>query len=121
MVFLRKTIDTLPGGAVRYIVEADYADNGLFNIKNGGELSFKEAPRLRGPATISDDVGAPYKVVVKASDGGVTNYVEYFKVTVNVLDVEEQGKVTWTVDPDGARHLMKWLTETCWSSRLEPS
>ena len=30
---------------------------------------------------------------------GMTTWVEYFKVTVTVLDVEETGKVTWTVDP----------------------
>ena len=43
-----------------------------------------------------------YKVVVKASDGGLTEWVEYFKVTVTLLDVEEEGEVAWTVDPDGA-------------------
>ena len=43
-----------------------------------------------------------YKVVVQASDGGVTEWVQYFKVTVIVLDLEEEGIVTWTVDADGA-------------------
>ena len=40
-----------------------------------------------------------YKVVVVASDGGRTNLINWFKVTVNVTDMEEEGKVTWTVDP----------------------
>ena len=40
--------------------------------------------------------------MVRASDGGVTTWVEYFKVTVTVLNVEEKGTVEWTVDPDGA-------------------
>ena len=39
-----------------------------------------------------------YQVVVRASDG---NNNDYFKVSVSVTDVEETGKVTWTVAPSG--------------------
>ena len=41
-----------------------------------------------------------YRVVVQASDGGVTSWVQWFKATVVVTDLEEPGMVTWTVDPD---------------------
>ena len=43
-----------------------------------------------------------YRVVVQASDGGVGSFVNWFKVTVNVTDLEEPGMVTeWIVDADG--------------------
>ena len=43
-----------------------------------------------------------YRVVVQASDGGVDSHANWFKVTVNVTDVEEDGAVAeWTVDADG--------------------
>ena len=37
---------------------------------------------------------------VQASDGNQTGY---FKVTVNVTDREETGKVTWSVTPTGVK------------------
>ena len=59
-------------------------------------LSFKDNPDFEHSRDNTE-----YKVVVKASDGGLTEWVEYFKVTVTLLDVEEEGEVKWTVDPDG--------------------
>ena len=38
---------------------------------------------------------------MQASDGGETALLDWYKVTVNVTDIEEPGKVTWMVDPDG--------------------
>ena len=76
----------------------DFADSGDFTVENG-VLKFKGKPNFEGESSTDND---EYKVVVVASDGGKTEWVQYFKVTVNVLDVEETGKVTWTVDPDGA-------------------
>ena len=86
------------------IAAADVVDFGDFTI-DGGALKFKVAPNFEGPVdTGGDNV---YNVVVRASDSGAGNvagrpgWMQYFKVTVTVLDVEETGKVTWTVDPDG--------------------
>ena len=64
-----------------------------FAVENG-VLKFKGKPNFEGGSISTND---EYKVVVVASDGGKTEWVQYFKVTVNVLDVEETGKVTWTV------------------------
>ena len=74
----------------------DIADNALFKIDQNGVLSFK-SPRSYEADSLSDD--QEYKVTVQVSDG---NQIGYFKVTVNVTDVEETGKVTWIVGPDGS-------------------
>ena len=91
----------LPGGnegaTADDIGPLDVADHASFKVE-GGVLSFKAKPNYEA-ATPTDKT---YKVVVQASDGGLATWVQYFKVTVIVLDVEEDGKVTWTVDPDGA-------------------
>ena len=53
---------------------------------------------LRDPG----DGSNTYRVVVQASDGGVGSFVNWFKVIVNVTDVEEAGTLAeWTVDADG--------------------
>ena len=103
--FFAEDTDTnqdLPGGNVGPeaddIEEADFADNGLFDVEDG-VLSFMAEPDYETALDAGEN--NEYKVVVQASDGGVTTWVQYFKVTVNVLDVEEDGEVTWTVDPDG--------------------
>ena len=104
--FFSETGDTyqdLPGGNVgpeaADIEEADFADNDFFDVE-GGVLSFMTAPNYEAPVDAGTDNN--YKMVVQASDGGGTTWVQYFKVTVNVLDVEETGSVAWTVDPDGS-------------------
>ena len=109
-------LQDLPGGAVDGtpteaagegaddIAAGDFADFGEFTIE-GGVLKFNDAPDFESPA----DQGGNniYNVVVRASDGGAgtvsgrPGWMQYFKVTVTVLDVEETGKVAWTVDPDG--------------------
>ena len=50
-------------------------------------------------------------MVVQASDGGEMEWVQYFKVTVIVLDQEEAGSVTWTVDPVGTEPAAQDLLE----------
>ena len=81
------------------LVANDTQDNGDFKINAAGELSFGTSPNYEAPA--DSDTNNTYNAVVRASDGGVTTWVEYFKVTVTVLDIEETGDVEWTVDPDG--------------------
>ena len=104
--FFSETGDTyqdLPGGNVgpeaADIEEADFANNNFFDVE-GGVLSFMTAPNYEAP--VDEGTDNNYKMVVQASDGGGTTWVQYFKVTVNVLDVEETGSVAWTVDPDGS-------------------
>ena len=76
------------------VVSADFDDNALFNISQTGVLTFKTPRSYEDQSTSTDD---NYQVVVQASDG---DKVGYFEVTVNVTDMEETGKVTWTVDPE---------------------
>ena len=73
------------------LVPADIADNAKFEISDAGVLTFKEAPDFEAG---NDDNSATndneYKVVVQASDGTEMNW---FKVTVDVTDEEEEGSV----------------------------
>ena len=104
----------LPGGEVRVVTvtggtiaineadeidAGDIADNALFTVEDGA-LSFNKPPNFEAPG----DAGADniYKVVVVASDGGSATWVQYFKLTIEVLDSPEDGEVKWTVDPDDA-------------------
>ena len=106
--FLEAATDNqdLPGGAVDGdpteaagegaddIADADVVDHGLFTVE-GGVLKFKDAPDFESPAGGIGNDSNTYNVVVRASDGGAGNvagrpgWVQYFKVTVTVLDVEE--------------------------------
>ena len=79
---------------------ADAADAAHFEVSDNGALSFDSPPNFEIPSG-EGATSNTYKVVVKASDGGMTSWVNWFKVTVMVTDVEETGTVTWTVDPDG--------------------
>ena len=97
---------------------ADAADAEHFDISQDGVLTFDiggdtdtpdnsaapdfEAPRSRPMSTANTNT---YRVVVAASDaaadaatGGETSYR---KVAVMVTDVEENGEVAWSIDPDG--------------------
>ena len=78
----------------------DIADRGVFNISQDGVLTFK-TPRSYedDSASGAGDDAKNYRVVVQASDGGMEEHVNWFKVTVNVKDKEEGGTVSWTVDP----------------------
>ncbi len=91
---------------------ADAADAEHFDINKDGELTFDiggdsdspdasvspdfEAPRGTGP--ISGTNTNTYRVVVSASDGTETGY---HAITVKVTNMNERGKVVWTVDHDG--------------------
>ena len=77
-------------------VEADdIADRALFDISQSGVLTFKNPPSYEGMSASGDDV---YRVTVQASDGSRT---DYFQAHIDVTDVEEAGKATWTVTPAG--------------------
>ena len=78
------------------VIQADIADEDVFKIDQNGVLSFMTSPNYEAPA----DQGGnnEYRVTVQASDG--VN-IEYFEAYVNVTNVEETGKVTWTVAPGG--------------------
>ena len=79
------------------VSEDDVDDVDDFKIDQNGVLSFVTSPNYEAPA---DEGGNnEYRVTVQASDG---DNVNYFEVYVDVTDVEETGKVTWHVDPDGA-------------------
>ena len=69
------------------VINDDVADNASFNISQGGVLTFKTSPSFEAMSVSNND---SYQVVVQASDGSMPSY---FKVTVNVLDEEEEGSV----------------------------
>ena len=80
----------------------DVADVRLFAINQNGVLTFVAAPDFETPAGGAANDSNTYQVVVQASDGGVGSFVNWFKVTVTVTDMEEPGTVAeWTVDADG--------------------
>ena len=82
--------------------EADVVDHDDLKISQDGVLTFASPPSFEAPTGGTAGDSNTYKVVVQASDGGQTAQLSWFKVTVTVTNVEEDGKVTWTVDPDGA-------------------
>ena len=84
------------------VLPADVADNASFTISGQGVLEFNASPSYEGVSATDD---ANYQVVVQASDGGKTQLLSWFKVTVTVTNVNEPGSVTWTVDPDGTGDL----------------
>ena len=86
------------------VTEADAEDAANFMISPNGVLTFaigddNGPPNYEAPA--DDGTNNNYKVTVKATDGGTMETISYFKVTVNVIDVEEDGKITATVAPGG--------------------
>ncbi len=89
----------------------DNEDSALFTIDpEDGELEFASSPDFEA-STIGDgggdaDQDNTYHVVVAATDAATTPQVGYHKVTVTVINVNEMGDVTWTVDPDGAGPLI---------------
>ena len=93
-----------PDDAADDVEADDVIDEPDFKISQDGVLTFKSNPDFETPkgGTVADSGGSnTYKVVVQASDGGQTAQRSWFKVTVTVTNVEEPGKVTWTVDHDG--------------------
>ena len=94
----------IDGDNTNDIVDADIIDRDDLEISQSGVLTFMTPPDFEAPSGSSEndspsDPSNTYRVVVQASDG--TN-VELFKVIVTVTNEDERGKVTWTVDPDGA-------------------
>ena len=97
----------------------DFADAEHFDISKDGVLTFDIGGDTDPDPSVAPDYEAPrgvavpdgttaaaantYNVVVSAADGtGADAETGYHKVTVKVTNVDEPGKVTWTVDPDGA-------------------
>ena len=76
-----------PDGDEGPLAATDAQDNGDFKITQGGVLSFKSSPDFEAAG---DDT---YNVVVQASDGGTMDTLSWFKVIVNVQDMEEQGSI----------------------------
>ena len=78
------------------LVEGDFVDNCQFKISQSGVLEFMSPPNHESQA--DEDTNNSYNVVVQATDGDAGATPEdtrgWFKVTVNVSDVEETGTVT---------------------------
>ena len=84
--------------------EDDIADRDDFSISADGVLSFS-GDDFEGQSTdTADDDEDVYHVVVQASDGGTTDdtgapprgYLAWFKVTVTVMDKDEEGTIALT-------------------------
>ena len=75
------------------VTDAAIGNRAFFDISPSGVLTFKVSPSYEPRRD------AAYRVTVQASDG---ENVNYFEAHVNVTDVEEIGKVTWTVAPGGS-------------------
>ena len=81
---------------------ADAADAEDFDIDEDGTLEFSDPPDYENPQGAGTPISNTYKVVVVAADGtGESANRSYYKVTVKVTDVAEEGEVSWTVDSDG--------------------
>ena len=108
--------DDLVAANIEAIEDGDDADNEHFMIDKDGMLKFNigEANDGSSPGSPDFENGQggdtenpnTYKVVVVACDVMAEDCADgvrgYHKVTVKVTNVDETGKVTWTVDPDGA-------------------
>ena len=66
-------------------------DGDLFKISANGVLEFKNKPDFEKPADTGG--GNEYRVVVQASDGATMAPFSWFKVTVEVDDLEEEGSI----------------------------
>ena len=71
----------------------EFEDHASFDIDQSGVLTFETKPSFETKST--------YNVVVQASDGNMSSY---FKVTVNVSDMEEEGSVKLQADGTDSRH-----------------
>ena len=78
-----------------------------FEIDKDGMLTFSSPPDYEDPKGDSSDNSNTYNVTVTATapdgDGGMNT--DTSAVTVMVTEVAEEGKVAWTVDPDGGGSL----------------
>ena len=91
------------------VTAADVVDHPDFVINASGELSFMRPPNFEAPTGRNEVDNEPvntYSVVVQASDGGSSNdaaeamvFVTWFKATVRVTDVEEDGTLKVVINP----------------------
>ena len=84
------------------VAATDSADGDRFKIISDGMLSFRSSPDYEMPrgVALSELNTNTYRLVVQASDG---NNSDNYKVLVTVTDINEPGKVTWTVGPEGSQ------------------
>ena len=82
-------------------MEDDIADWGCLQNQQQRSAHLRNSTQLTRPRRTWDKDNE-YNVVVQASDRGKMDQHNWFKVTVTVVNVDETGEVTWTVDPDGA-------------------
>ena len=92
------------GDTVTWAVDGDDAED--FAIIEDGVLTFAVGdddtpPDFEDSKGGSSDDSNTYNVTVTASDDEDPPNIDMFAVTVMVTEVAEEGKVTWTVDPDG--------------------
>ena len=71
----------------------DIADRALFEVSAAGVLTFKDKPNFETDRSSSASGANEYKVVVQASDGSTMAPLSWFKVTVEVIDLEEEGSI----------------------------
>ena len=112
------------GSTIRWSLYGD--DAGDFSISEAGELRFLASPDFEGPTDA--DRGNEYEVTFHASDGRLADSIA---VTINVVNVDEPGRVTLSPtqppppvvgveltaslsDPDGnvAGVIWQWATST---------
>ncbi len=82
--------------AIDGVEAADIVDNASFTIEDG-VLEFASPPDFENPATTNATANT-YKVVVLASDAENGGQTGYHKVTVNVTNLNEPGKITLATD-----------------------
>ena len=82
----------------------DIADHLRFDISQNGELTFLD-PNVDPDFEAAEKSASGdnnYRVVVQASDGGMAEHLNWFKVTVTVTNVDEDGTLEeWRVDANG--------------------
>ena len=98
-----------PDGIGGPLADTDAQDNDLFKIDpRSGVLEFRISPNYESPADEGDNNS--YNVVVQASDGDTGDPMDtrsWFKVTVNVSDVEEEGSIVLRPTPQTATTLLQ--------------
>ena len=115
----------------RTLNESDYPDHGDFSI-DGGVLTFKDGPPdYEAPKGGAQNNSSPYKVMVVAKAGsGDAVTMTYIPVVVTIVDLEEEGSVTFNVvqpkqgilitathtDPDEGIEDLEWQWATSTSA-----
>ena len=97
---------------------ADVADSeNHFTIDEDGILKFSSPPDFENPSGEGDAATNTYKVVVLASDAATDGMMGYHKVTVEVTNVNEPGKLTLvTSTTDGTPQYLVGATLTATAS-----